>query len=104
MLPTEQRLKDLREWIEKAEDNVLSLYVGVNPAKPVNAGKARLLRAKNALKGLPEIKNRQKKRTNPFTTGPWSSCRGIDQKPEPCSCSPTETETTGSAQSASIYE
>lgn len=58
MLHIEKQLEELRQWLETAQDNVLSIYADVHPGRPENAGRAWRLRVKNALKELPEIRDR----------------------------------------------
>jgi hypothetical protein len=66
MLNIEKQLEDLRQWLESARDNVLSIYADVHPGKPENAGRAWRLRIKNALKELPEIRDRAGRRDEPL--------------------------------------
>lgn len=66
MIAIESQLQSLRKWSEAAENNVLTIYADVNPAKPENAGRAWLTRVKNALKDMPEIRDRQGKRDQPL--------------------------------------
>jgi hypothetical protein len=66
MLNIENQLQTLRSWTENAGSDVLSIYCGVNPAKPENAGKAWLRRVKNSLEKLPEIRNVEGKRDTPL--------------------------------------
>lgn len=66
MIPIETQLQTLRQWSESGEDDVLTIYADVDPARPDNAGRAWLKRVKNALKELPEIRNRQGKRDQPL--------------------------------------
>jgi hypothetical protein len=66
MLSIENQLKTLWQWGETAEQGVLTIYADVNPAKPENAAKSWLKRVKNALRELPEIRDRQGKRDQPL--------------------------------------
>ncbi len=66
MLHIERQLEELRQWLEAAHDNVLSIYADVHPGKPENAGRAWRLRIKNALKELPEIRDRAGRRDEPL--------------------------------------
>jgi hypothetical protein len=60
----EERIRALEAFADLTGP-VLSLYVDVNPAKPENAGRAWLKRAKNALKELPD-QDREGKRDLPL--------------------------------------
>lgn len=66
MIPIETQLQTLRQWSESVEDDVLTIYADVDPAKPENAGRAWLKRVKNTLKDLDEILNRQGKHDQPM--------------------------------------
>ncbi|AFN73363.1 hypothetical protein MROS_0119 [Melioribacter roseus P3M-2] len=66
MLQIESRLNELREWIETADADILTIYADVNPANPENAGRSWLKRIKNALQELPEIRDSQGKRDEPL--------------------------------------
>jgi len=66
MLAIEKQLDGLRQWLSAAQDNVLSIYADVHPGKPENAGRAWVKRVKNALKEIPEIRDRQGKRDEPL--------------------------------------
>ena len=66
MLAIEKQLDALREWLGAAQDHVLSIYADVHPGKPENAGRAWVKRVKNALKGMPEIRDRQGRRDEPL--------------------------------------
>lgn len=66
MLAIERQLDELRQWMNEAQENVLSIYADVNPGKPENARRAWVTRVKNALKELPEIRNRQGRRDEPL--------------------------------------
>lgn len=66
MISIETQLQALRQWSEATEDDVLTIYADVNPAKPENADRAWLKRVKNALKDLPEILDCQGKRDQPL--------------------------------------
>ncbi|MBC7260638.1 MAG: hypothetical protein H5T63_01380 [Chloroflexi bacterium] len=66
MLPIETQLQRLQQWSEVAEDNVLTIYADVNPAKPENANQAWLKRVKNALRDLTDVLDRQGKRDQPL--------------------------------------
>lgn len=62
MLQIEKQLEELRQWLHAAQDHVLSIYADVHPGKPENAGRAWRVRVKNALKELPEIRDRSGRR------------------------------------------
>ncbi len=66
MIPIETQLQTLRQWSESGEGDVLTIYADVDPARPDNAGRAWLKRVKNALRDLPEMRNRQGKRDQPM--------------------------------------
>ncbi|GIV33081.1 MAG: hypothetical protein KatS3mg031_0616 [Chitinophagales bacterium] len=66
MTQIEKQLSELNSWSESVEDNFLSIYADVNPARPENTGKGWIIRVKNRLKEIPEIRNAEGKRDEPF--------------------------------------
>ena len=66
MTDLETLINDLQPTFGDAGAPVLSIYADVNPARPENAGRAWAKRVKNALKELPEIRDKQGKRDTPL--------------------------------------
>ena len=57
MLNIQEQIERIRNTFQNSDTPVLSIYADVNPAKPENSGKAWVIRIKNTLKEIPEIKN-----------------------------------------------
>ncbi|MCX8115682.1 MAG: hypothetical protein N3D71_11525, partial [Burkholderiaceae bacterium] len=62
----ERLIEDIRSLYGDSESPVLSVYADVDPAKPENARDAWVTRVKNAIRDLPEIRDREGKRDTPL--------------------------------------
>jgi hypothetical protein len=62
----EKLIEDVRSLYGDSEGPVLSVYADVDPAKPENACNAWVTRVKNAIRDLPEIRDREGKRDAPL--------------------------------------
>lgn len=62
----ERLIEDVRLLFGDSEGPVLSVYADVDPAKPENARNAWVTRVKNAIRDLPEIRDREGKRDVPL--------------------------------------
>jgi hypothetical protein len=62
----EKLIEDVRSLYGDSEGPVLSVYADVDPAKPENARNAWVTRVKNAIRDLPEIRDREGKRDVPL--------------------------------------
>jgi len=62
----ERLIEDIRSLYGDSESPVLSVYADVDPAKPENAREAWVTRVKNAIRDLPEIRDREGKRDTPL--------------------------------------
>jgi hypothetical protein len=66
VLPIEEQLDAIREWSGAAQDDVLTVYADIDPAKPENARGAWVTRVKNSLHALTEVRNQHGKRDQPL--------------------------------------
>ncbi|MEW5882405.1 MAG: VLRF1 family aeRF1-type release factor [Pseudomonadota bacterium] len=62
----ERLIEDIRSLYGDSDNPVLSVYADVDPAKPENARNAWVTRVKNAIRDLPEIRDREGKRDTPL--------------------------------------
>lgn len=66
MLAIERQLEAVKSWSQHTQQPVLSVYVDVDPAKTENAGRAWVTRVKNALSGLPGLRDVHGKHDQPM--------------------------------------